>query len=235
MQPIVTTENYFSDLNLAIAEGLFLSNAKPKKVDLYNAIASHNKACEIVDAPTQVVTQPEKHSEEIAVVEPVGAVRTVTKAKKNAYAELRQQWNNNRAMKGVKAVKAASQKTEKPGLTEAQEGQLKVLVAGFYAEDKSDRIRNAYWIHGVVELVGTTKAAELLTLSVPNVARQARSYELFTQSKVIADNVKAGLLSWAKLHAEIATKTRKTPLEELEQLARDIIAEAQAKKTTSKG
>lgn len=43
---IVVTQNYFQDLNTAIAAGLFIANAKPKKVTLYAEIAAYNASLE---------------------------------------------------------------------------------------------------------------------------------------------------------------------------------------------
>lgn len=52
---ITITNNYFQDLNAAIAAGIFPINAKPKKVALYEAIATHNESQveTTIEAPTK--------------------------------------------------------------------------------------------------------------------------------------------------------------------------------------
>jgi hypothetical protein len=76
---IAISNNYFQDLNAAIADGLFLKNAKPKKAALYDAIAQHNALA--VEPET---VEPEDDAALVAALLEMDAAEDAAKAEQQA-------------------------------------------------------------------------------------------------------------------------------------------------------
>jgi hypothetical protein len=121
---ITTTDNYFADLNTAVALGIVAKGVKPKKADLYAAIADYNakaaaaEQVQVADSLAETRASLEKLIADVPAVEspvvtvdvPAIAVEVVSEAVGNAYTALRSQWNEKREAKASGAAKKATVK-----------------------------------------------------------------------------------------------------------------------------
>lgn len=113
---ITTTDNYFADLNTAVALGIVAKGVKPKKADLYAAIADYNakaaaaEQVQVADSLAKTRASLEKLIADVPAVDvPAVAVEVASKGG-NAYTALRLQWNEKREAKASGAAKKATVK-----------------------------------------------------------------------------------------------------------------------------
>jgi hypothetical protein len=103
---IVISNNYFQDLQLAIASGILPANAKPKKDVLYSAIQNHN-----VSLIENMFSTASKAFE--------APVTSATPATPNPFHALAKQWQAQReqkaAAKVAKVNKEPKPKVQRPG------------------------------------------------------------------------------------------------------------------------
>jgi len=171
---ITITNNYFQDLNAAIAAELFLKNAKPKKKDLYAAIDQHNQQFEAVseDSPAEL---PEDEAALQARLLAMDAVEDAAKAAAVAQAK---------AAKKSRKLSAGEQ-AQKNAADLAKYQRIVTLKEAIGAKKTAEQL-----------------TAEGQKMGGTTVCQIATTYnKVLMASSLIQELFNAGLVTWGELYS----------------------------------